>query len=250
MNRVYGRACPITPDQRWVKRLMRDRVADSYGDVTGSSTAVITDVAPRRGNHDYPNTHVKREGLRQRGRAPDVLRSPGHRRRPRHAARRLCVSGIPRRGFTPTFADRYRVFGPERRGHGHIPDVEGPITYEIMADDTIAFIDALGIGPAHVVGWSDGANVGMIAAMQRPDLVHKLVLIGTAVNVSGGKPWAQALMEHFAVDHLPPMFDRGSTRHSHGRPRPLPGRLQEAGSGADRHAADAGGPRPRSLRRR
>lgn len=63
-----------------------------------------------------------------------------------------------------------------------------------------------GIGQAHVVGWSDGANVGMITAMRRPYLVRKLVLIGTAVNVSGGKPWAQALMEHFAVDHLPPMW--------------------------------------------
>ena len=57
-----------------------------------------------------------------------------------------------------------------------------------------------------MVGWSDGANVGMIAAMRRPDLVRKLVLIGTAVNISGGKPWAQALLEHFAVDHLPPML--------------------------------------------
>jgi pimeloyl-ACP methyl ester carboxylesterase len=109
-------------------------------------------------------------------------------------------------GFTPRIAERYRVFSPERRGHGRMPDVEGPITYEIMADDTIAFIDALRIGPAHVVGWSDGANVGMITAMRRPDLVRKLVLVGTAVNVSGGKPWAQALMEHFAVDHLPPML--------------------------------------------
>jgi pimeloyl-ACP methyl ester carboxylesterase len=107
-------------------------------------------------------------------------------------------------GFTPTFAERYRVFSPERRGHGRMPDIEGPITYEIMADDTIAFIDALGIGPAHVVGWSDGANVGMITAMRRPDLVRKLVLIGTAVNVSGAKPWAQAMTEHMTVDHLPP----------------------------------------------
>jgi pimeloyl-ACP methyl ester carboxylesterase len=109
-------------------------------------------------------------------------------------------------GFTPPFAERYRVISPERRGHGRMPDVEGPITYEIMADDTIAFIDALGIGPAHLVGWSDGANVGMITAMRRPDLVRKLVLIGTSVDISGGKPWAQALLEHMTVDHLPPML--------------------------------------------
>lgn len=109
-------------------------------------------------------------------------------------------------GFTPTFAERYRVFSPERRGHGRMPDIEGPITYEVMADDTIAFIDALGVGPAHVVGWSDGANVGMITAIRRPDLVRKLVLIGTAVNISGGKPWAQAMAEHMTVDDLPPML--------------------------------------------
>lgn len=106
--------------------------------------------------------------------------------------------------FTPLIAGRYRVYSPERRGHGRMPDVGGPITYEIMADDTIAFIEALAIGPAHVVGWSDGANVGLITAMRRPDLVRKLVLIGTAVNISGGRPWVRAMMEDLSVEHVPP----------------------------------------------
>ena len=53
-------------------------------------------------------------------------------------------------GFAPLFTDRYRVLSPERRGHGRMPDIPGPITYEIMADDTIAFIDALGIGPVAI----------------------------------------------------------------------------------------------------
>jgi len=109
-------------------------------------------------------------------------------------------------GFTPLVAERFRVYSPERRGHGRMPDVAGPITYEVMADDTSAFIDALGIGPAHVVGWSDGANVGMITAMRRPDLVRKLVLIGTGVNVEGGKPWARAMTQHMSVEDLPPFL--------------------------------------------
>ncbi|GIH05221.1 oxidoreductase [Rhizocola hellebori] len=108
--------------------------------------------------------------------------------------------------FTPQFTERYRVFSPERRGHGRMPDPEGPITYEIMADDTIAFLEALGIGPAHLVGWSDGANVAMITAMRRPDLVRKLVLIGTAVNISGAKPWAKAMTENMTVQHVPPFL--------------------------------------------
>src|SRR4051794_5067126 len=60
-------------------------------------------------------------------------------------------------GQTPVLAEQYRVYAPERRGHGRTADVEGPITYQIMARDTIAFMDALGIKAAHLVGWSDGA---------------------------------------------------------------------------------------------
>src|SRR6266511_52198 len=54
-------------------------------------------------------------------------------------------------------ADRFHVFLPERRGHGHTPDVDGPITYELMAQDTIAFLEAVVGGPADLVGHSDGA---------------------------------------------------------------------------------------------
>ena len=58
----------------------------------------------------------------------------------------------------PALAERYRVYVPERRGHGRTPDVAGPMTYEMMAEDTAAFLDAAGTGTAHLVGWSDGAR--------------------------------------------------------------------------------------------
>ena len=69
------------------------------------------------------------------------------------------------------FAAHFRVIAPERRGHGHTPDVEGPLSYDAMAADTIAFVTALVGGPAHLVGWSDGGIVGLLVAMARPDLV-------------------------------------------------------------------------------
>lgn len=77
----------------------------------------------------------------------------------------------------PALAARFRVLTPERRGHGHTADVAGPITYQLMADDTAAFLDTLGIGRAHLVGHSDGANVALLVALARPDLVAKMVLI-------------------------------------------------------------------------
>ena len=71
----------------------------------------------------------------------------------------------------------FRVWIPERRGHGHTPDIDGPFSYEAMAEETIAFLDAL-VGRTHLVGWSDGAVVGVLVALRRPDLVDRLVLMG------------------------------------------------------------------------
>ena len=85
-------------------------------------------------------------------------------------------------------AEHFRVLAPERRGHGHTPDVEGPISYRVMADDTAAFIDAVVGGPVHLVGWSDGAILGLVLAISRPDLVRKLVVIGGNADVSAYVP--------------------------------------------------------------
>jgi pimeloyl-ACP methyl ester carboxylesterase len=56
---------------------------------------------------------------------------------------------------TPVLAERYRVYVPERRGHGRTPDVEGPITYETMAADTTAFLDRQAPAPRT---WLGGAT--------------------------------------------------------------------------------------------
>ena len=80
----------------------------------------------------------------------------------------------------------YKVHVPERRGHAHTPDIEGPLTYDAMADDTVAYLDGVvGGGPAHLVGWSDGAVVALLVAQRRPDLVDRLMLIGQYYNSSG-----------------------------------------------------------------
>src|SRR3954469_18349966 len=59
-------------------------------------------------------------------------------------------------GLVPALTEHYTVYAPERRGHGRTADVDGPITYTAMAADTIAFLDAVGVAGAQLVGWSDG----------------------------------------------------------------------------------------------
>ncbi|MCB5168355.1 alpha/beta hydrolase [Streptomyces bambusae] len=94
-------------------------------------------------------------------------------------------------------AAAYRVHLPERRAHGHTPDVEGPLSYQVMADDTVEFLEAVVREPAHLVGWSDGGIVGLIVAGDRPDLVRKLVVIG-----ANFRPAAEAFVVPDMVDAL------------------------------------------------
>lgn len=79
-------------------------------------------------------------------------------------------------------ADRFRVLTPERRGHGHTPDTDGPFSHGQMADDTIAFCEALTGGPVRLVGYSDGAYVALLVALRRPDLVNQLVVVSAGVD--------------------------------------------------------------------
>ncbi|WP_178379994.1 alpha/beta fold hydrolase [Cryptosporangium aurantiacum] len=92
-------------------------------------------------------------------------------------------------------SEQYQVIVPERRGHGRTGDVDGRYTYRLMAADTIGFAETLGLASAHVVGWSDGALVGAYVALDRPDLVEKLVLIGQYLDPSGARPELASMLD-------------------------------------------------------
>lgn len=112
-------------------------------------------------------------------------------------------AGVDARAWSPNMdaiAGRFRVFTPERRGHGRTPDVPGPIGFEVMAGDTIAFLDTVVGGPAHLVGCSDGAVVALLVALMRPELVRKLVFIAGVFHHDG---WAAGVID---PDQAPPEF--------------------------------------------
>jgi pimeloyl-ACP methyl ester carboxylesterase len=100
----------------------------------------------------------------------------------------------------PRLAESFRVVAPERRGHGHTADSEGPLSYDLMAQDMIGFLDTVVGGPAHIVGWSDGGIVGLIVAMDRPDLVRKLIVISANFDTSGLIPGALEELASMTAD--------------------------------------------------
>ena len=107
----------------------------------------------------------------------------------------------------PRLKRHFNVGAFDRRGHGRTADSDAPFSYEAMADEIIAFVTLLG-RPCHLVGHSDGANAALIAALQRPDLVKRLVLIGANYHFDGllpmppleeNSPVFQAWVERYAA---------------------------------------------------
>ncbi|CAM3393730.1 alpha/beta fold hydrolase [Kibdelosporangium persicum] len=82
-------------------------------------------------------------------------------------------------------AGGFRIHLLDRRGHGRTPDVEGPVSIDMLVDDVAAFLEEVVGGPAHVAGYSTGGYVALALALRRPELVRKLVLVSTAYDKDG-----------------------------------------------------------------
>lgn len=76
----------------------------------------------------------------------------------------------------PELASTRRVIAPEQQGHGHTADVDRPLTYRQMADDTAALLRQLGVRQVDVVGFSYGGCVAIELAIRHPELVRRLVV--------------------------------------------------------------------------
>lgn len=102
----------------------------------------------------------------------------------------LCLHGYgdSLRSFetmTPHLPGGLRVFAVSHRGHGDSPKPEDGYTIDRFAEDAMAFLDAMGIARAVVVGHSMGSFVAQRIAIDHPDRVLGIVLIGSFVTLNG-----------------------------------------------------------------
>lgn len=77
----------------------------------------------------------------------------------------------------------------DSRGHGRSTRDARPYSYELMGSDVFAVMDALGLRTAAIVGWSDGACIGMVMAQQRPERVSGVFFFACNMDPSGTKPF-------------------------------------------------------------
>lgn len=94
-------------------------------------------------------------------------------------------------------APRYRFVAPSLRDHYPNPWAGDGSDYSNArhAIDLAAFIRALGLGPVHLVGHSNGGLVAALAAIGEPQLVRSLVLVEASIgSLIGDLPEARPLL--------------------------------------------------------
>lgn len=91
----------------------------------------------------------------------------------------------------------------DSRGHGRSTRDLRHFTYELMASDVLAVMDALCLEKVPIVGWSDGACTGLALARQAPARVAGVFFFACNTDPSGTKPF-----------QLTPIIQRCLSRHT------------------------------------
>jgi pimeloyl-ACP methyl ester carboxylesterase len=119
----------------------------------------------------------------------------------------------------PGLAERRQVIAVEMQGHGRTADIDRPITYEQMADDTAGLMRHLGLDAADIVGYSMGGGVALQLALRHPALVRRLVL----ASAGFGSDAMPAVAREMLPSITPEMFAGSPIEEAYQRTAPNPG---------------------------
>lgn len=92
-------------------------------------------------------------------------------------------------GWVRTLSDAgYRVLGIDNRGHGQSAKLHdiGDYGAPLMAEDARRLLDHLGIGAAHVIGYSMGARISAFLLIEHPGRVKTATFGGLGINMVRG----------------------------------------------------------------
>lgn len=91
----------------------------------------------------------------------------------------------------------------DSRGQGRSTRDERPYSYELMASDTCAVMDALGVAKAAFIGWSDGADTALVLSRETPDRSAGVFFFGCNVDSTGTKSFQpSAVIDRIYSHHV------------------------------------------------
>jgi pimeloyl-ACP methyl ester carboxylesterase len=115
-------------------------------------------------------------------------------------------------------AEARQVIAPEQQGHGRTADVDRPLSYEQMADDTAGLVRYLQLGSVDVFGYSMGGGIALQLAIRHPELVRRLVVASASFRYDGMPAEALAMFPSIT----PEMFAGSPMEEAYQRLAPNP----------------------------
>jgi pimeloyl-ACP methyl ester carboxylesterase len=108
----------------------------------------------------------------------------------------------------PALAQDRQVIAVELQGHGHTTDIDRPLTFDQMADDTAALLKHLKIEQADFFGYSMGGNVALALAIRHPGVVGKVAVNGAIWGKieEAYEPEAFKQFKNMPMDFAPPVL--------------------------------------------
>ena len=111
----------------------------------------------------------------------------------------------------------YRAIVLDSRGQGHSTRDDRPYSYELMAADTRAVMDHLGIARAAFIGWSDGADTALVLARETPERSAGVYFFACNADAGGtlpfvftdriGRIYSQHVKDYAAMSPTPDAFE-------------------------------------------
>lgn len=88
------------------------------------------------------------------------------------------------RPLSDSLAPNYLVHAFERPGHGRSADIAEEYSYALGLADVIAYLDAVKLESAHIIGYSDGAILSLMLALEHPTRVRSVTAISANLDPS------------------------------------------------------------------
>jgi pimeloyl-ACP methyl ester carboxylesterase len=104
----------------------------------------------------------------------------------------------------PIFARSRPVIALEEQGHGRTSDRDRPVRFDTSADDVAGTLRHLGVERADILGFSNGASVGLQVAIRHPELVRRLVFASAMTRKAGARPELWQFMDKADFSNMPP----------------------------------------------
>jgi pimeloyl-ACP methyl ester carboxylesterase len=112
------------------------------------------------------------------------------------------------RGILPRLHEAFRCYTPDARGHGRTrwDTAADGFSADWLADDVVAFADALGLDTFHLLGFSLGAMTALRVAVRTPERLRTLVVVGISTDREPRASVARRLMDPIRIDRADPAW--------------------------------------------